>query len=104
GQKEAQKQSSPLPNFGPVAKVVPIFACGCKKPDYLKTANGPGLATIYAPDAVVGACAATPAIAGVAPGADPRTQGARRTGIAAKSCARRNGAGGNRPARPVGTR
>jgi hypothetical protein len=57
--------------FAGVAKVVPLFACSRSKPVYLEIANGTRLAIIYAPDAVVGARAATPAIAGVVASADP---------------------------------
>ena len=63
--------------------------------------NGTRTPTFPAPVAIAGAGAAASAVAGVAAGADARTQGARRTGAAAESGAGRSPVAGSQSGRKI---
>jgi len=90
--RRAKKSSFSL-NFGPTAKIVPHFACSCVKRIILtKMVQGLHLSARLTQSLVL-APQLQQSLALLQ--ARPRTPGARRTGIAAKSRARRNGGGGN---------
>src|SRR5208283_3986034 len=101
--QQRQKSSFSL-DLHNAAKVVPLFACSCQKWGYLAAANGSRSPIIHAVDAVVGAGAAASAVAGIASGAHFGTEGARRTGIAAKSRPGGDDVAGRRPARQIRAR